>query len=63
MRQDDYRKAANWFLVAAGKAAQVCANKQSVALYERAVQIAKGLPDEVRRQLTLEATLKWASCI
>ena len=41
-----------------GKVAQVCANKQSVALYERAVQIAKGLADEVRRQLTLEATLR-----
>jgi tetratricopeptide (TPR) repeat protein len=54
----EYRKAADWFLVAAGKAAQVHANQQSVALYEKAIQIAKELPGEVRRQLTLEAVLR-----
>ncbi|MCL4853389.1 MAG: AAA family ATPase, partial [Bryobacteraceae bacterium] len=54
----DYRKAADWFLVAAGKAAKVYANQQAVALYEKAVQMAKELPDEFRRQLTLKATLR-----
>ena len=54
----DYRKAVDWLLVAAGKAAQVYANRQSVALYNKAVQIAKDLPDEIRRQVTLKATLR-----
>jgi hypothetical protein len=54
----DYRKAADWFLVAADNAAKVYANQQAVALCEKAVQQAEKLPDEVRRQLTLEATLK-----
>lgn len=54
----DYRKAANWFLVAADNAAKVYANQQAVALCEKAVQQAEVLPNEVRRQLTLEATLK-----
>ncbi len=59
MRQErDYRKAADWFLVAADNAAKVYANQQAVALCEKAVQQAEKLPDEVRRQLTLAATLK-----
>ncbi len=54
----DYQKAADWFLAAAGNAATVYANQQAVALCNKAVQLAQQLPDEVRRQLTLEATLK-----
>jgi tetratricopeptide (TPR) repeat protein len=54
----DYQKAADWFLVAVDNAAKVYANQQAVALCKKAVQQAEKLPDEVRRQLTLEATLK-----
>jgi tetratricopeptide (TPR) repeat protein len=54
----DYGKAAHWFLSAAGKAAQLYANREAVALCERAVQITEEMPDEVRRQWTLAATLK-----
>ena len=54
----EYRKGADWFLVAADNAAKVYANQQAVALCEKAVQQAEKLPEEVRRQLTLAATLK-----
>jgi tetratricopeptide (TPR) repeat protein len=54
----DYRKAADWFLVAADNAAKVYANQQAVTLCEKAVQQAQKLPDEIRRQLTLTASLK-----
>jgi tetratricopeptide (TPR) repeat protein len=54
----DYRKAAHWFLVAADNAAKVYANQQAVALCQKAVRQAEKLPDEVRHQLTLQATLK-----
>ena len=55
-----WEQAADYFLLAADNAAKVYANDEAVALSQKAVEQAKRLPEEPRRQRVLEAAFKLA---